>query len=46
MDTGAEDQAAIQSNEGSEAVKETLEVKLVLEGTVRFVDTMKLNHPT
>ena len=46
LNTCDKDQAAIQSNESSEAVKETLEVKLVLEGTVRFVDTMKLNHPT
>lgn len=44
--TSDEDKAAIQSEEGSEAVEETLQIELVFQGTVGSVHTLKLNHPT
>lgn len=43
--TGDKDEATIQSNESSKAVEETPEIKLVFDGTVRFVDILKLNYP-
>lgn len=43
--TGNEDEAAIQSNESSEAVKETPQKELVRLRPIRFVDVLKLHYP-
>ncbi|KAK8576611.1 hypothetical protein V6N13_032530 [Hibiscus sabdariffa] len=44
--TSDKNKGAIQGNESPDPVKETHEIKLVLDGAVRFVNILKLNHPT